>query len=392
MRIKQRGKLFNHISFFDYALFAVIGLIAATSIISATMLAQSAQSQPVDVLEGLDPVLLAQGKEVQGELKIAVVRGRFRYLFASEENKATFEKDPARYEIQLEGHCARMGPPVGSNPDLFTVHQGRIYVFGSGECKKLFEAAPEKYLEPAPPEINATPAAIKKGRELIEKAVAAIGGSTKIDGMVSFQETGLATDVTRQGEAQYKTAITKIFPGKYRSEDQRRFGTVTDVLAPADSFSTFRNGTRLGVQQMSALQRAEIDKRFKRDLLEALRARASADFKVAAIGSGKVGEVAVEQVAVKFGGVHLQLGVDAKSGRVLSLSYRGRNQGTGEIGEIALTFSDFRDVGGLTLPFKRSGMFNGQPEPRLSFTADSITINGQVDPALFEKPKANDAQ
>jgi YHS domain-containing protein len=392
MHTRRKITEFNRAVFFACALFIASALIGLTSLVSATAFAQNSQSQPVDALEGLDPVLLTQGKEVQGELKIAVVRGRFRYLFASEENKAVFEKDPARYEIQLEGHCARMGPPVGSNPDLFTVHQGRIYVFGSGERKKLFEAAPEKYLEPAPPGINATPAAIRKGRELIEKAVAALGGATKIDGMVSFQETGLATETTRQGEAQFKTTVAKISSGKYHREEQRSFGTLTDVIMPGDSFSTFRRGSRVNVQQMSALQRAEIKKRFKRDPLEALRARASADFTVAAIGSGKVGEAAVEQVAVKFEGVHLRLGIDAKSGRVLSLSYRGRNQGNGEVGEIELIFSDFRDVGGLTLPFKRSGTFNGQPDPRLSFTAESITVNGKIDPALFEKPKANDAQ
>jgi hypothetical protein len=143
---------------------------------------------------------------------------------------------------------------------------------------------------------------------------------------------------------------------------------------------------------MSALQRAEIEKRFKRDAIEALRARTNADFKVAATGSGIVGETTVEQVAIRFGGVHLQLGIDTKSGRILSLSYRGRNQGSGEVGEIVLTFSDFRDVNGLMLPFKRSGTFNGVPDQRLSFTAESITINGQVDPTLFEKPKTSGGQ
>ncbi len=38
--------------------------------------------QPVDVLEGLDPVMLLQGKEVQGEMNITVTRGLFRYMFA----------------------------------------------------------------------------------------------------------------------------------------------------------------------------------------------------------------------------------------------------------------------------------------------------------------------
>src|SRR5215212_11103837 len=78
---------------------------------TATASAQVSSPDTVIVLEGLDPVMLSQGKEVQGDMKYKVTRGQFQYLFASAENKATFEKDPARYEIQLGGHCARMGAP-----------------------------------------------------------------------------------------------------------------------------------------------------------------------------------------------------------------------------------------------------------------------------------------
>src|ERR1043165_9507210 len=72
---------------------------------SRTANAQSAGAsrETVIPLEGHDPVLLAQGKEVQGDMKFTVTRGQFQYMFASAENKAAFEKDTARYEIQLNG-------------------------------------------------------------------------------------------------------------------------------------------------------------------------------------------------------------------------------------------------------------------------------------------------
>ena len=111
-----------------------------------TAAAQNPASDTVIPIEGLDPVMLSQGKEVQGDMKYKVKRGRFEYLFANEENKATFEKDPSKYEIQLNGHCARMGAPTTADPDLYAVHNGRIYVFGSEECQTFFKATPEKYL------------------------------------------------------------------------------------------------------------------------------------------------------------------------------------------------------------------------------------------------------
>jgi len=377
-----------------FLVLAVMGLLGLTLIVKANwgMTMQSAQAQPVDVLEGLDPVMLAQGKEVQGELKISVTRGGFRYLFATEANKAAFEKDPARYEIQLGGHCARMGPTVGGNPDLFAVYQGRIYIFGSDNCKKLFEAAPEKYLEPAAPtEIAATPEAIKRGQTLIEKGVAAMGGAAKLDGLSSCQQIGVTKTGRPQGEAEFRTVMTKLFPDRFRQEQKRSFGTIVDVIAPGGAFVFFYNDRQSSLQSMDELYRAEMEKRFRQNPLEVLRARRRTDFKAIATGAGKVGETMVEEVAVRFGGVYLRLGIDPATGRILSLAYRGRSR-SGEVGEIVQTFSDFRAVSSLTLPFKVSGTFNGASDPEQSYTIESITINGQIDPALFEKPKTNKEQ
>lgn len=167
---------------------AITGFESST----ATLPQQSSSaSEAVISLEGLDPVMLSQGKEVQGEMKYKVTRGQFQYLFASAENKAAFEKDPSRYEIQLDGFCARMGAPTTGNPDLYAVHNGRIYIFGTPECQTLFKAAPEKYLEvPAPPKSPPTAAMVKRGQELVAKAVEALGGS-KLDQLVSFQRKDL---------------------------------------------------------------------------------------------------------------------------------------------------------------------------------------------------------
>ena len=78
-------------------------------------------SEPREALDGIDPVLLIQGKEVQGKTDLKVVRDQFEYLFATPETKATFEKTPEKYEIQLGGACARMGGGVTGNPSDYAV-------------------------------------------------------------------------------------------------------------------------------------------------------------------------------------------------------------------------------------------------------------------------------
>jgi putative intracellular protease/amidase len=98
-------------------------------------------------LQGFDPVLLTQSKEVKGLAEFAVNRDGFRYLFVNAANKAKFEKEPGRYAIQFHGQCAMM-PSARARPDLFTVYKGRIYAFGSEGCRAAFREQPEKYTHP----------------------------------------------------------------------------------------------------------------------------------------------------------------------------------------------------------------------------------------------------
>jgi YHS domain-containing protein len=336
-------------------------------------------------LEGLDPVLLAGGKEAQGDEQFSVTRGRFRYLFAGAETKAAFEKEPGRYEIQLGGSCARMGPTVRGNPDLFLVHEGRIYIFGSEECVKTFKAKPESFLD-AGGAGSAAPAsadAKKRGRALVEKAVEAAGGAARVDGLVSYQEKGIAG--SRQGAAGIKTALLTLFPGRTRLEQTYQFGTIATVVTPQEGFYV----TPRGAGDLFDVQRDAYEEQFMRSPLSIMRARRGAEF--AAVGAAKVGETAIEQVDVSVGRVRVRLGIDPATGRILTLAYRGRGS-SGAFGRIVRTFSDFRAVGGLTLPFKTDGTFDGEADPTQTSTAESIVVNADLSPALFERPKPAGAQ
>lgn len=96
-------------------------------------------------LGGLDPIHLVEGREVPGVERFSVTQGRFRYRFADPEHLALFEDTPGRYAIQGEGMCAVM-PAVPASAELFLVHEGRIYGFGSPRCLASFRADPGAYL------------------------------------------------------------------------------------------------------------------------------------------------------------------------------------------------------------------------------------------------------
>lgn len=365
---RRRSTLFIH---------CFCSLLAAVSLFvwSASAKAQgsAANSEAVIPLEGLDPVMLSQGKEAQGDMKYKVTRGRFQYIFVSAQNKATFEKDPSRYEIQLDGHCARMGAPTTGNPDLYAVHNGRIYVFGSPECQNLFKATPEKYLEvPGLAKSPPTAEMLKRGQDLIAKAVEAMGGS-KLDQLVSFQQKDLrGNDV--------KNTLLLAFPDSLRQETVRPNFTLASVVTPSESFVVVNNSAR----PMPEANRTSIYKELNHELIVLFRARNKPEFKAWAAGNDQVGEAAVERLDVELPGFTTTLGIDPKTGRVFSQTYRGRGPG-GVVGEIVIKYSDYRPVEGLLLPFKLNATFDGQPFPALSATIEAATINGQFDPASFKK-------
>ena len=96
-------------------------------------------------------------------------------------------------------------------------------------------------------------------------------------------------------------------------------------------------------------------------------------------------ETAVEQVAIEIDGVSHILSVASSTGLILSLSSRRRGP-EGNFGQFLQEFSDYRITGDLMLPFKVTATFNGQPWKEQSPTIEAITINGKLEPALFEKP------
>jgi len=350
----------------------VIGsLLLIIVLLGSAASAQSPSAEATIPLEGLDPVMLSQGKEVQGDMKYKVSRGRFQYLFASAENKATFEKDPSRYEIQLDGSCARMGAPTTGNPDLYAVHNGRIYIFGSEECQTLFKAAPEKYLEaPAAPKSPPSDEMVKRGQELIAKAVEALGGGSKLDQLRSLQRSDVRGN-------QVKNILTLAFPDAMRQETVRPNFTLVSVITTSESFIQVNNRAT----PMQESNRTAISKELYHDPVVLLRARTRPDFK-----AWLSNDAEQKTLDIELPGFTTTLGIDPGTGRVINQTYRGRGPG-GVVGQIAISYSDFRTVEGLSLPFKTTATFDGQPFPALSATVEALTINTQIDPSTFKKPQ-----
>ena len=363
-----------------------VGLIGALMLgLAANAAAQAAT--PIEALDGLDPVLLVQGKEIAGKADLAVVRGRFQYLFSSADTKNTFQREPEKYEIQLGGVCARMGKAAGGNPADFLVYEGKIYIFGSDECHKRFQAAPTKYLATAAPPMPTSPDAVNKATALLDRAVTALGGAERLDALKTYAETAAQVQQRPEGEARIATKTMWRFPDATRVERtmtmQDRKMTSAQLLTPAGAW--FLSQGRAFPAIDAARPSLELD--MGRNPVALMRARRTANFKAAALGTATVAGMTVDQVRVQRGGVDVVLGLDRATARLETISFADRNN-EGEFGTYTIVYSDYRPVEGLTLPFSVRALFNGADAPSHSFTIESITLNPPLDATLFETPAA----
>jgi len=105
-------------------------------------------------LKGYDAVAYFKqlGKPVKGNPEIKSSYQGATYLFTSAENKADFDKDPAKYAPQYGGFCA-YGVAYGvladiEGPDGF-VYKGKLYVCGDKNAGESFRTDLDSNIEKA---------------------------------------------------------------------------------------------------------------------------------------------------------------------------------------------------------------------------------------------------
>jgi YHS domain-containing protein len=106
------------------------------------------------ILKGYDPVAyFKQVKALKGNPTIESNYQGVTYFFASTENKAVFDKDPAKYVPQYGGFCA-YGVANGvltnaESPNAFTVYKGKLYLCGNRDALKSFKTDIDENIEKA---------------------------------------------------------------------------------------------------------------------------------------------------------------------------------------------------------------------------------------------------
>ena len=344
----------------------------------------SAQDPSMLALGGNDPILLGQGKETAGDPAFSAEHYLYLYRFVDAANRELFRKDPERYGIQMGGGCGRMGPASGKGDvERYAVHDGRIYVFASDQCRAAFLKKPDAFLDPDDAAATGSEAAAVRARELLDLAEKAHGGA-KLLAAKSLRFTQETTTKLKDG-TERKDGRREIIrlPGDVRVESWWGVPRFVEVDAASGGFevnskgeSTTRHATALRSTRRS----------FWRRPLLILRERGRADFKAFHVGEGMVGKFKTEQVVVSFDGMTTTLAIDPVSGLVHGTSSRGRGPEFW-FGKVERAFSDFRDVGGLMIPFKTEVVFDGKPRPESTVIWNAVEVDAAIEPGDFRRPK-----
>ncbi len=125
---------------------AAIGIGFAAAL-SATALAAGLDVNATSTglaLRGNDPVTYFTGSAPrQGDFNITAEYEGAVYRFTTEENKAVFLKEPARYAPQYGGYCAfgaAMGKKFDGDPNVWKVVDGKLYLNLAPKVAELWEA------------------------------------------------------------------------------------------------------------------------------------------------------------------------------------------------------------------------------------------------------------
>lgn len=338
----------------------------------------------------VDPVELIAGREVPGKGELTIEREGIEYRFATPENKAAFEKEPAKYEVADGGACGRMGPLSGlGDARRYAVHNGRIFFFASDGCREGFLKDPAAHIETADEKIFGSHEQVLQGRATLDKVVAWAGGAERLKTLTTFRATAARKEM--QGDKEWsvtnETAIA--FPCKYfQKEAWNEFWYSTASTADGGAMASSKGNERIADSRTRAFNRTM--SRWPVVILKAYVDGAPlADCPgliVIGDGEGTLGDTPVEFVKVWLNGAASRLTIDKTTGKLLQLAFHGRESSM-RVADSVRTYTAYATVDGITLPTAYTVWFNGKDLPAAAARIDAFEVNPKLPDSMFEIPK-----
>jgi hypothetical protein len=231
------------------------------------------------------------------------------------------------------------------------------------------------------PEVEKTASSVAAGDDLLARAADAALGDASGPVRSLRDSSTLVVQMGGQSMSLGRTSSV-VLPDKMRVVISTPMGEQT-VLVHGDA-GAMQAGGRAAPMPAEMVERTLSE--LNRELLILLDHAGDPGVEAVAAGSDEVEGRACDLVSVTFRGTESRLCIDA-DGSVLSQSYQGKHMLRGTPGLVEVRFYDYEDVDGWRLPQRSEIRFEG--ETLATSTVDSLEINPELDPALFELPEAD---
>ena len=215
--------------------------------------------------------------------------------------------------------------------------------------------------------------------ELIARAVAAKGGAARLRAVKTVQATAKVTVTAPDGSSADLETITSIqYPGSFRSESKTPAGPLVQVFHNGGFWVSDARGAREQPAPVANEMRANV----QRDSIGLLIALLDKRLAAARVPDIQIAGRSMPAVEVKGPAMPpLTLIFDPATALIVRQRYRVVTAPGAAPVDTEEEFSDFRDVGGIKVPFTAVVRVNGAVT--LTRVARTVEYNVPLDPALF---------
>ncbi len=228
---------------------------------------------------------------------------------------------------------------------------------------------------------EATEDDVARGRALFERAAEALGGSDAIASVHSIKQTGTLTIVRPMGEMSIDVETLVAFPDKAKSTMRTPMGDITQLLNGDQVWMI--NPTGAAQPAPPQMRDAMIEEMWG-NLVFLFGKIDEEGLAIQHLGQEEIDGKAVEALLITPPGVSpFRLYLDAET--MFPVKKAGQTVTRQGPTETETTLSDYRDVGGVRLPFKHTIVQNGQPGGES--VTESIEINPEIPPDAFAAPE-----
>jgi outer membrane lipoprotein-sorting protein len=235
---------------------------------------------------------------------------------------------------------------------------------------------------PSPPEKipDPTTETLAKGKDLVRKAIAAMGGKKMLD-VKDLSIAATMKAVTPMGEMEMKTDMVVLLPDRVRRTMTTPMGEMTMASDPTGAWMKFPGGVR----DLPPSQAEEMKKELLLDPTVVARNIDSPNYVIYFYKDDKVNDKPANGVIVKHvpSGSSARWFLDTQTGMLVkSITRQTGQSGPQDVEEF---YDDYRDVDGLKVAFKILQMADGKKQMEMLFS--TVKINTGVKEETFKKPQ-----